>query len=175
MYKLECNLNVKNDEILKKNLDESVPNYKCFSATSNENSKIKCHFCSESLKLERMRQHIGKHIINKELPINQHTCGLCGLVGCSITLVSSLCKGSHIMKPTSYDCKYFVNFNIKSAQKSNQYSPCTNCPVKCDVCDGIYWSYNMECHFNENHNVFLLSDKYLVSEKEQIDVKNLVI
>jgi hypothetical protein len=59
MYKLECNLNVKNDEILKKNLDESVPNYKCFSATSNESSKMKCYSCSESFRLERMRQHIG--------------------------------------------------------------------------------------------------------------------
>jgi hypothetical protein len=33
----------------------------------------------------------------------------------------------------------------------------------------------MECHYNENHKLFLLPDKYLVSEKEQIDVKNLVI
>jgi hypothetical protein len=81
------------------------------------------------------------------LPINQHTFGLCGLIGCSTSLVNSLCKGSNIKKPTSYD--------RKSAQKSNQYSPCTNCPVKCDVCDGIYWSYNLECHFNENHKLYV--------------------
>jgi len=98
----EC-INLKNDEILRKFLDESVPNYKCFSATSNESSKMKCYFCSESFRLERMRQHIDKHIINEELPINQHTFGLCGLIGCSTSLVNSLYKGSSIKKPTSYD------------------------------------------------------------------------
>jgi len=32
----------------------------------------------------------------KDLPISQHTCGLCGLVGCSLSLVNSLYNGSYL-------------------------------------------------------------------------------
>jgi hypothetical protein len=51
-------------------------------------------------------------------------------------------------KNSSFNFNYPV---FSSAAKSTTFSPCTNHPVKCDLCQGIYWSYNLKIHYQQNH------------------------
>ena len=52
-------------------------------------AKLKCRICNEIHSRELMRNHVGKHILNNRVSVNQNTCGFCGLVCCSIELVQS--------------------------------------------------------------------------------------
>ena len=49
------------------------------------------------------------------------------------------------------NCSYFYQFSMKAAAKVTERSPCTNRPVKCDLCEQIYWSYNLEIHYKSMH------------------------
>ena len=53
-----------------------------------EGEKVKClvENCKRQLKLNRMRLHIGKHILKEELEEDHHLCGYCGKVGCSLRI-----------------------------------------------------------------------------------------
>ena len=42
------------------------------------------------------------------------------------------------MVPES-NCKQFVKFSLKSAETPRLGSPCTNRPVRCALCETIYW------------------------------------
>ena len=41
-----------------------------------------------------------------------------------------------------------IQFNNKTATKANT----TNRPLKCEICDKVYWSYNLKTHFELMHN-----------------------
>ena len=49
------------------------------------------------------------------------------------------------------NCSYLYQFSMKAAAKVTERSPCTNRPVKCDLCEQIYWSYNLEIHYKSMH------------------------
>jgi len=54
--------------------------------------------CFIKCKKERMRQHIGQHLINNQIDDDSKTCGFCGKIGCSIALeVTSGRKNFFIM------------------------------------------------------------------------------
>jgi hypothetical protein len=38
--------------------------------------------------------------------------------------------------------------------------------TKCDLCQGIYWSYNLKIHDRQNHPNICLSDDKVISNKE---------
>ena len=69
------------------------------------------------------------------------------------------------------DCKYFYKFNMnKKSSKVVASYPCSNRPVHCDMCKGIYWAYNLESHYYKNH----IGVKYtsIISEEESKLVRN---
>ncbi len=78
---------------------------------------------------------------------NQYTCGFCGNIGCKIELQVTSGKGINKTLGLKSDCKFYVKFSLKSAEKCTKNSPCTNRPVKCSICDQVYWSYNMKSHY----------------------------
>ena len=114
-------------------------------------AKLKCRICNEIHSRELMRNHVGKHILNNRVSVNQNTCGFCGLVGCSIELVQSSKKS--IFKAKS-NCIYYYEFNLKSVSKKtlSKRSPCSNRPTICKNCDDqCYWSYNLQAHYQTVH------------------------
>ena len=60
------------------------------SVKNNENEeinsveKLKCKICFHMISLERLRVHVGKHILKNETAKSPNLCGYCGIVGCSI-------------------------------------------------------------------------------------------
>ena len=75
-------------------------------------------------------------------------------------------------KNSSFNFNYPV---FSSAAKSTTFSPCTNHPVKCDLCQGIYWSYNLKIHYQQNHPSICFPDDKVISNKELSALKKLVI
>ena len=108
-----------------------------------------------------MRQHIGFHIIKGDILPEPTTCGFCGLIGCHISIEKTTVG---FLKPFSSDCKFYKPFNLKSSIKCTSTYPCTNIPVECNLCNGIYWSYNIESHFKISHNNN--ASPILITEKE---------
>jgi len=71
-----------------------------------------------------------------------------------------------------FDFNYPV---FSSAAKSTPFSPCTNHPIKCDLCQGIHCSYNLKIHYQQNHPSICFSDDKVISNKELSALKKLVI
>jgi hypothetical protein len=119
--------------------------------------KFQCLICTNyKCEKSKMRHHIGKHILNKDIEIDVHLCGFCGKIGCSIGLDTTSGRGSYKTLGPSSDCKYFYQFSLGAAMKSSKYSPCTNRPVECSIClskkkNFICWSYNLVVHYKDQH------------------------
>ena len=106
-----------------------------------------CETCNKKMKGDKMREHIGGHIIRNE--INCFTCGFCGgNTGCSIALK----KTSHRTFVPDSNCKIFKKFSLASAKTSTSSSPCTNRPVVCSICKVVYWSYSLNKHYEQKHS-----------------------
>ena len=63
----------------------------------------------------------------------------------------------------SYSYKF--NMNKKSSKVVASYL-CSNRPVNCDQCKGVYWSYNFDAHFSLAHKS--IQFKSLISNEEKI-------
>ena len=75
--------------------------------------------------------------------------------------------------PESKDCPYFYKFSLGSAGKSSKYSPCTNRPVACTLCNGsAIWSYNMKYHYETVHKNSTLPSEFIIPDSEIKNVKN---
>jgi len=134
--------------------------------------KVECFHCSRKINLSRMRQHIGKHILLKEIQLTQTTCGYCGRDGCLVSLNKALrYLGRVRLEPKSNDCPYDVKFNLYCASRSSRFSPCTNRPIECSLCKLVVWSYCMKAHYESDHSNHQ-PDEY-ISNKEEIAVKML--
>jgi len=47
------------------------------------------------------------------------------------------------------DCQYFHCFKFKKTyDKVIRSNPCSNRPVTCEICKGLYWSYNIRAHYD---------------------------
>jgi len=139
---------------------------------NSKSSKVKCDTCSKLVPIERMRQHIGKHLIKLEIDPNQKTCGFCGCIGCSVELKKSGI-GKKSVNIVASDCKHFLKYNLAASKKMTTYSPCTNHPDSCSICKNIYWSYNMEEHFKFSHPS-VIPQCYLSDDEKKKVVKLLI-
>ena len=123
------------------------------------------------LKADRMRQHMGAHILceetwekyaTKSVTKPDFPCGLCGVrpsigqimidpreaLGCPCGVV-----GTKANPKPKHQCKLVgdVKYTLGSAGKSSLATPCTNRPIKCTVCSMTVWSYSMAQHFETKH------------------------
>ena len=124
---------------------ENTENFVC------SNEKLKCNHCPRKCIRANMRKHIGTHIIKGHLHADSYRCGYCGDLGCDISLINSGSVENGTLHPTSH-CKYYNKFSYNKTKttlvKSN---PCTNKPVPCEQCKGIFWSYNLAEHYKRMH------------------------
>ena len=135
--------------------------------------KVPCQVanCNSNITLVKMRMHIGTHILKNDVISHPHRCGFCGGIGCSLQLITTSGFGVNATVGPKSDCKYFYKFNMnKKSSKVVASYPCSNRPVHCDMCKGIYWAYNLESHYYKNH----IGVKYtsLISEEESKLVRN---
>ena len=78
--------------------------------------------------------------------------------------------------PESKDCPYFYKFGLGSAGKSSKYSPCTNRPVACTLCNGsAIWSYNMKYHYETVHKNSTLPSEFIIPDSEIKNVKKKIL
>ena len=130
--------------------------------------EVQCEVCSKWIKPDRMRQHMGAHILCEDswekdgVTKPSFPCGLCGVrpsigqimidpsqaLGCPCGVIGT--KGHP--KP-QHQCKLLgdVSYSLGSAAKCSLATPCTNRPIKCTVCSMTVWSYSMEHHFELKH------------------------
>jgi len=117
-------------------------------------SKEKCCVpgCSKSIKIDRMRLHVGAHIVRKDTLVP--VCGFCGVVCNSpVSIVFSSGTGVNRTYKAFSGCKYFHDFSMKSALNFSKGNPCTNRPVECEACanGSVFWSFDLHFHYQERH------------------------
>ena len=148
-------------EALQRNISNELPKSDVYIAATNgdrvlfKSKKIteknagetKCEVCHKAVKLKLMRNHVGKHYLKKE--VSTYCCGYCGhdSCGCSLELV----KTTHNITVPNSNCPHFVKFSLKASQKLNAKNQCSNRPVKCQLCETVYWSYAMPEHYTDIH------------------------
>ncbi|KAJ7265315.1 hypothetical protein C8J57DRAFT_1036595, partial [Mycena rebaudengoi] len=126
---------------------------------------VHCLICGEKQAINKMREHVGTHILLSQWdiiveepllkPVGVDQCGFCGLDGC-ITQLTISKEGKHSVKSS---CQYHYNkMQYKAAKASSNRSPCTNIPLHCAMCPkavtGIqrtFWKYNASYHLASEH------------------------
>jgi hypothetical protein len=135
---------------------------------TSKDDEIPCLFvrCGQILKRNKMRGHVGAHILNNDLQPHPNLCGFCGKNGCnSILYISS---GTDTWSVKS-NCKYFYDFSLKAAAKSSKNTPCTNRPVKCEICPAplnIVWTYDLRPHYTNLHSLVTVQNDGIISSVE---------
>ena len=92
---------------------ETYKFFQLIESVACNDSMIRCHICFQEIKQPKLRQHIAKHIINKELSNNANTCGFCGGHSCTISIKVTSGFGKNSNKGISSNCKYFQRFSLK--------------------------------------------------------------
>ncbi len=142
-----------------------IQDLKAFDINSE---KVRCSTCDAYILKSRMRSRVGKHLALNEIVPHLNNCGTCGLIGCSIEVFTKGRGNSKhdSAKSTWFSSNFPKNFSIHIAKKPSKYSPCTNHPVRCEVCNKCFWSYNMETHYKAEHvHLPILECFILVDEK----------
>jgi len=67
------------------------------------------------------------------------------------------------------DCSYYYEFSMKSSEKVPNSYPCSNRPAKCDHCEEVYSTYNMETHHLAAHNEINFNS--LITDNERALIK----
>jgi len=99
-----------------------------------------------------MRLHIGWHILKGHLLPDPSSCGFCGLSGHTLAIRPASGYGKNKSYITWADCDYYFNFNSKKSYDEVVASnPCSNRPVKCDQCEGTFWTQNIKAHYVVSH------------------------
>ena len=120
---------------------------------SKENSALclPCLICECQVNMDKMRYHIGLHIIKGEA--EKSVCGACG-TKCGNQISMKQGSKKSIVKAYS-SCIYFKSFNfgdrIVDYRSGN---PCTNRPVTCEACKphtAVFWSYYLQDHYKQSH------------------------
>ena len=97
----------------------------------------KCFICEKNTSLNKMRCHVGKHILLNQIGTDV-PCGYCGRSVCNNKLVvSSKTKGKKNYRPES-TCPYFVDV-FRKPTKSSKTTPCLNFLEKCNVYNEDVW------------------------------------
>lgn len=130
---------------------------------------VECSVGSEMFIKSKMRQHIAYHLANDDIAENSNNCGYCGGNTCSISLEQTSGSGPKKNYGPKSNCKYFVKFSLKPAEKSTKSSISTNRPVRCEHCDVVVWSYNLKPHYEHFHPRIVVP--YCVPEQEITDLE----
>jgi hypothetical protein len=70
-----------------------------------------------------------------------------------VAFASWKCKqGKNNYKPAVFCSGYYYEFSYNAVIKITKSNPSSNRPEKCRVCSTYLWSYNMLCHFQDNHH-----------------------
>ena len=91
----------------------------------NKNEVANCSVCFKDVALSKLRQHIARHILLKELNNNAKTCGFCGGQSCAVSIKVTSGVGKKANKGIESNCKYFQRFILKPAETSTKNKPCT--------------------------------------------------
>lgn len=113
--------------------------------------KKKCFICKKFFNKEKMREHVGGHILRGDVDKNDpNICGFCGRNVCRNNLeVSSITHGKPSYK-IGGNCSYREN-KARAPKQSSVRQPCTNWLIKCAICDAHIWSYMGERHYKFVH------------------------
>mmetsp|Transcript_28615 Transcript_28615/g.37491 ORF Transcript_28615/g.37491 Transcript_28615/m.37491 type:complete len:189 (+) Transcript_28615:853-1419(+) len=120
------------------------PQFVCSKLTefcnNSQGDVIPCKYSSECVQLvaqNKMRQHIGEHVLAVKQMIPPDTCDFCGKSGTCTTTMKETRSGKN-MAPQS-NCTYAVRFELKRASvfsaNSRTANKCSNnVPVQCSLC-----------------------------------------
>ena len=133
-----------------------------------DTDKVQCPIsCRKKFSLVKLRMHIGKHILKGDITPHPNLCGYCGSIGCRIEIVTTSGFGVNSNQGPKSDCRHFYKFSMnKRKSKLIKSYPCSNRPVKCEHCDGTYWSYNLSSHYRSNHNNFECPEQISSEERK---------
>ena len=117
----------------------------------SQNTPLKrCFVCDCMLPLQKMRTHVGWHIVHGNLAGSLHPCGFCGKDTCQNTFEETSMKKSTPFYKVKSICAYFVELARKPT-KANMVNPCSNYLEKCSICKHNVWKYNMPQYFQRIH------------------------
>ncbi|KAJ7924778.1 hypothetical protein B0H13DRAFT_1466652, partial [Mycena leptocephala] len=103
--------------------------------------KVPCLICGLEQKLNKMRNHVARHILLSLRgrlvlmirPVgSDEPCGFCGLDGCFTQLLNNQPR-----KPVSISsscCYHYSRMNYKMAKIPSKGCPSTNVPIHCQLC-----------------------------------------
>ncbi|KAF9496435.1 hypothetical protein BDN71DRAFT_1505743 [Pleurotus eryngii] len=129
---------------------------------------LPCHLCSKNIKPDKVRSHVGEHILFSILGVTElglkqtlgdleSICGYCRLnVGCKTTIL----KESNSKTELISRCPHSHKFSFAHAMKPTQTQPSTNVPITCKLCDRddatgsqpTYWKYSLFAHIKQTHH-----------------------
>ncbi|KAJ6608018.1 hypothetical protein B0H10DRAFT_1816716, partial [Mycena sp. CBHHK59/15] len=78
---------------------------------------------------------------------DNYPCGFCGQAISGSNCTAGIAGG----KKVNSSCPHSYPFQITAASKSSAAKPCTNVPMRCDLCTDIHWKYNMMQHLQDRH------------------------
>jgi hypothetical protein len=147
---------------------ESIPDGVIPKPKLDPKKPVECCLCAEKIVLNKMRNHVGTHILHSlrgtgdpkpcsKQAIGENPCGFCGLEGC-LTQLQERKKGS---LSVASNCQYhYAAMNYKAAAKFSKEIPCTNVPVHCPLCptsvfgqSQTIWKYNAMYHLIHEHSI----------------------
>jgi len=152
-----------NDALYVENLPEClIPQQKLVST-----DKISCFLCGEVINLNKMRNHVGSHILhalrNTKDPkvchlssVGENPCGFCGQDNCFTQLKLKKPTGLSIASNCPY---HYSGMQYKKAAEFSKSVPCTNVPIHCPLCPTAVsgdpptiWKYNALYHLISEHS-----------------------
>lgn len=133
---------------------------------SSGKDKVKCLICDTELALNKMRNHVGSHILHslRDIPdpnsplvsVGAEPCGFCGMDGCLTQFKSKNTGGGSITSSCQY---HYVGMVYKAAASWSKGMPCTNVPINCPLCPisvsgdhQTIWKYNALYHLASEHS-----------------------
>ena len=120
------------------------------TATSNDPALKQCFLCSSRIVLEKMKIHVGRHILNGNSE-ERYPCGYCGRGACQNKLGAPTRKNNELFyNKVESNCPYFVNV-VRRVKKASSRFPCLNYLNKCALCQGDVWLYNIAHHYKDMH------------------------
>ena len=125
--------------------------------SGSESSLKKCFHCPKMIPLEKMRVHVGGHIVRKECgkPPYRHPCGFCGRKECNLRLGAPTRRQKEVFYNKVLGKCPFMFHIAQKAKKASAKHPCLNYLQKCVQCDADVWHYNMTNHYEDIHPEFV--------------------
>ncbi|KAL1672353.1 hypothetical protein EV122DRAFT_224846 [Schizophyllum commune] len=139
----------------------------CFVAASRpglpDATNKACRFCGfpfESYNGQQILAHNASHILYDKANIDpaSEPCGLClcAHTVCRIYLKrTKATPGGLTVDPQRSKCLNPVKFRYKKARESTSKSPCSNVPMRCELCPAdapAVWRYNYSHHLRRAHS-----------------------